>query len=292
MELAQARKSWRIALRSSHRSDRTLEVYLLALDQLIEWLTDEGHSMEVTEITPNDIRLFIGYMLDTRSPATAKQRYSSLAVFFKWLLVEEAIESDPMEKVDKPKVRERQIDVVTESQFKALLGTCDGKFLGRRDEAIIRLLWDTGLRVSELTGLTIWDVSLDRELALVDGKTGEREAPFTKSTTWAIDRWNRIRSKHRNAHLDAMWLSDRGQGTTFTRSGVYRMLASRSTKAKIISINPHQFRHACADRLLSAGMNEGSVMDVMGWSDRSMLDRYGRSVRHKRAIEDYRRLVG
>ncbi len=292
MELAQARRSWHIALRSSHRSDRTLEVYLLALDQLIEWLTDEGHSMEVTEITPNDLRLFIVHMLDTRSPATAKQRYSSLAVFFKWLATEEEITTDPMVKVEKPKVRERQIEVVTERQFKALVGTCDGEFLGRRDEAIIRLLNDTGLRVSELCGLTLWDISLDRELMLVNGKTGERDVPFTPSTTWAIDRWIRVRSKHRNSNLDALWLSDRGRGTVLTRSGVYRMLASRSEKAKIAHVHPHMFRHSCADRLLSAGMNEGSVMDVMGWSDRTMLDRYGASVRHKRAIEDYRRLIG
>ncbi|MFB3052226.1 MAG: hypothetical protein ACE1Z0_09605 [Acidimicrobiia bacterium] len=73
MELAQARRSWHIALRSSHRSDRTLEVYLLALDQLIEWLTDEGHSMEVTEITPNDLRLFIVHML--AAPASMDPRW-------------------------------------------------------------------------------------------------------------------------------------------------------------------------------------------------------------------------
>lgn len=248
--------------------------------------------MAVSEITSEDIRGFIGHVLDTRADATARQRYSSLAVLFKWLLAEGEIEADPMSKVTRPKADPPRVEIVTDRQFKLLLDTCDTTFLGRRDEAILWIFYDTGMRVSELCGLSTDDVSLDLEVCWVDGKTGEREAPFTPSTTHAIDRYLRLRNKHKNSRLSNMWLSDRGRGVVLTKSGVYRLVSKRAKIAKIGHIHPHMFRHTAADRFLSAGMSEGSVMEVMGWTDRTMIDRYGKSVRRRRAIDDYRKLVG
>ena len=281
-----------IDLRSRNLSPRTSETYSLAVVQLTDFLKQQGHSLDVSEVTTTDLRDFIGHMLATRSDATAHQRYRSLSSFFGWLLVEEEITIDPMVRVTRPKVKEKPIEVVTTRQYEALLKTCDASFLGRRDEAIIRVLWDCGLRISELTGLRVEDVSLDLDLAWVEGKTGERKAPFTIATARSLDRWLRLRAKHRNAHLSALWLSDRGKGKSLTKSGVHRMLDRRSQQAHIGHVHAHQFRHSAAHRFLAAGLSEGSLMELLGWSDRSMLDRYGRSVRHVRAIDDYRKLIG
>lgn len=286
MELSSAFKSWKIDLRSRNLSVRTIETYKLAVVQLIDWLGDR----DVTEITPNDIRQFIGYMLDTRSAATAKQRYSSLNVLFGWLLIEGEIEVSPMSKVTKPRVTEKPVPVISERAFDLVLATCDSSFLGKRDEALLRLTWDSGIRVSELVGIRIEDVSLDLGIVWVDGKTGERQVPFSLATTRGLDRYIRIRSKHRNASDPHLWLSDRGKGVFLTRSGAYRMVSRRSDIAKVGHQHPHVFRHTMAHRFLAAGMAEGSVMQIGGWSDRKMLDRYGRSARSQRAIEDFRRL--
>ncbi len=264
----------------------------MAVTQLGDFLKQRGHSLDVAEITTDDIRGFIGHMLATRSPATANQRYRSINVLFKWLADEGEIESNPMVRVSRPKAVPPLIEVITERNLRLLLDTCDSGFLGRRDSAIISILWDTGLRVSELTGLRVEDVSLDLEICWVDGKSGPRQAPFTMTTTRAVDRYLRLRNRHRNGHRSALWLSDRGRGSELTKSGVGRMLARRSEIAGIPRINPHMFRHSCADRLLSAGLSEGSLMEIMGWSDRTMLDRYGRSARGRRAFDDYRRLIG
>ncbi len=292
MNLENTLRSWMIDLRSRNLSPRTSETYSLAVVQLTDFLKQQGHSLDVSEVTTTDLRDFIGHMLATRSDATAHQRYRSLSGFFSWLLTEEEITIDPMVKVTRPKVKEKPIEVVTTRQYEALLKTCDSTFLGRRDEAIIRVLWDCGMRISELTGLRVEDVSLDLDLAWVEGKTGERKAPFTIATARSLDRYIRMRAKHRNAHLSALWLSDRGKGEALTKSGVHRMLDRRSQQAHIGHVHCHMFRHSAAHRLLAAGMTEGSVMEVMGWSDRSMLDRYGRSVRNIRALDDYRRLIG
>ena len=296
MRLENAWESWAIDLRSRNLSYRTLETYKLAVDQLGDWMKQRGHSLDVTQITSRDLREFIGRMLDTRSATTANQRYRSLRGLFKFLLAEGEIETDPLDKVTRPKIAEKQIEVVSEPQLKALLDTCDPfDFRGRRDTAIIMLMWDTGLRISELTGLKVEDVSLALEVCWVDGKSGPRQVPFTIITTRAIDRYLRIRSKQRSAHLSDLWLTSRGGGKTrtlvMTRSGVAQMLRRRSEQASTGHLHAHMFRHAAADRFLSAGMDEGSVMELLGWSDRSQLDRYGRSVRHRRAIDSYRKLI-
>lgn len=231
MKLDAALTSWMIDLRSRNISPRTQETYSLAVNQLRDWLKQSNHSLEVTAISTNDIRLFIGHMLDTRSPATAQQRYRSLRVLFRWLLNEEEIAIDPMEKVAKPKVEE--VPVISERAFGLVLETCDSTFLGRRDEAMLRLVWDSGIRVSELVGIRVEDVNVDRGVVWVDGKTGERLVPFSLATTRALDRYIRFRAKHRNADHPRLWLSDRGRGVALTRSGVYRMVARRSDFAGV-----------------------------------------------------------
>ena len=220
MRLEDAHQSWNIDLRSRNISPRTLETYGLAVVQLGDFLKQRSHSLDVTEISTDDMRSFIGHMLETQSPATSQQRYRSLHVLFKWLLEEGEIETDPMLRVGRPKARPPVIEVIPERNLKLLLDTCDSDFRGRRDQAIISLMWDCGMRVGELTGLRVEDVSLELEVVWLDGKSGPRKAPFTVSTARVLDRYIRLRDKHRNAHLSALWLSDRGQGTKLTRSEV------------------------------------------------------------------------
>jgi site-specific recombinase XerC len=122
-------------------------------------------------------------MPETRSAAPAKQRYSSLNVLFRWLVHEE-IEVSPMTKVTKPKVEEKPVPMVSERAFGLVLDTCDSTFLGKSD-GDPRLVWDSGICVSELVGIRVEDVSVDRGVVWVDGKTGERLVPFSLTTTHA-----------------------------------------------------------------------------------------------------------
>ena len=68
-----------------NKTPRTIETYLLAGNQLLDFLKNRSHSLDVTEIRREDIRAFIGHVLDTRTAGTAKQRHGSLSVLFKWL---------------------------------------------------------------------------------------------------------------------------------------------------------------------------------------------------------------
>jgi integrase len=126
----------------------------------------------------------------------------------------------------------------------------------------------------------------------VQGK-GEklRQVPYTTMTARALDRYIRMRDRREDSTRPEMWLGERGP---LGKTGVEQMLRRRAKRLGLGHIFPHMFRHTAADRLLSAGMDEGSAMEILGWSrgSRSMLDRYGRAVSHRRAIESYRRLLG
>ena len=287
MKMARATESWLLSLRSQRKSERTQETYLLAVNQLSEFLDDP----DITDITRHDIRRFLDHMLTTRSDSTARQRYGSLSVFFKWIMNEEEIVLNPMDKVSAPSVEDKPIDIIGEPVFQRFLDTCDGSFKGRRDKAVLWLLWDTGIRLGEIASIRLGDYSTLEAYASVRGKTGPRKVYFSPKTSAALNRYERIRDSHKYAHLDALWIGERG---ALTDRGISQMLTKRAIAHDLPHIHPHQFRHTAVDRFLSDGVNEGDVMSLMGWSkgSRSMLDRYGAVQAEHRAFATYRRLYG
>ena len=108
--------------------------------------------------------------------------------------------------------------MLTEDQLRALVKACDGPDLrDRRDEAVVRLMAETGMRAGEVIGMTSADVDLPRGLAVVRrGKGGKgRTVPFGPQTGRALDRYMRLRRAHRLAESAPLWLGDRGKGFTY-----------------------------------------------------------------------------
>jgi site-specific recombinase XerC len=155
---------------------------LRAVQQFDAFLDDP----DVDLITTEDIRRFLDSHLTNNSDATAKQRHGSLSVFLGWLISEGEIEANPMSRVKAPKVEEKPIEVVTDRLFRQYLDTCDNSFKGRRDFAILWLLWDTGLRLGEVTGIGVSDIQWREERVYVEGKSGFRTVPYTAE---ALRRW-------------------------------------------------------------------------------------------------------
>jgi integrase len=183
------------------------------------------------------------------------------------------------------------VDALTDDQLRALIKACAGKeFRDRRDEAIVRLMAETGIRAGELCALKVADVDLNRGMAIVTrGKGGKgRVVPFGPQTATAIDRYVRIRRRHHLADTDALWLGERGRG--FEYYGLYRTLNFRAEKAGISPFHPHQLRNTAATRWLARGGSEGGLMAVAGWSRRDMIDRYTRATAADRAADEARGL--
>lgn len=283
--------SWKRELAGRNLSARTIRNYGDTVLKFSAWCDDHGHPSDPTKQKPGDVSAWLADLLatGTASSSTATH-YRNLQQWFKWLEDEEEITRSPMARLKPPKIDETTPDVLTDEQLAALLDQCKGKdWLDRRDMAIIRLLMDTGMRVSELVGMSVDDVDFDANLARVVGKgRRERHAPFGKKTAQALDRYLRARTKRPHADLPNLWLSRRGR---LGDEAVRVMLRKRGADAGVAGVHPHRFRHTMAHVWLHMGGQEQDLMQIAGWNSRQMLGRYGKSAAAKRAADAHRRLA-
>ena len=163
-------------------------------------------------------------------------------------------------------------------------------FADVRDAAVIRLWLDTGLRRSELAGLTVADVNVtDGEVSVMGKGRKPRTVAYGNATAKALGRYLRLRSRHPQSERPELWLGDRGRGPVDGAS-LYAMLTRRAARAGV-TLHPHQLRHFFADAWLKENGSEGGLMRAAGWSNRAMLDRYASANAAERSRAERRRLT-
>lgn len=277
-------------LRAEGKADRTGVLYGISVRLFSEWLTARGRPATLDELTRSAIREWLAELAPTRQASTVRTRFKGLHRFCGWLLAEGEIDEHPMRGMTAPVAAEKPVPVLTDAELAALVKACAGReFIDRRDEAIVRLLLDTGIRVSEACGLAVADVDLDREMALVTGKGCKvRPVYFGARTARALDRYVRERRRHRWAHLDALFLTQRGALST---DGARERVRVRAEQAGLADrMHPHRFRHTFAHDFLINGGQERDLKRLAGWSSDVMLERYGASAADARAREAAKRL--
>ncbi len=295
--------SWSRSLRAANKADGTIKAYAKSYRRLAIWACDPARGYTDPEaITKAQLEDFFDYELHSTTQrgtpmqaSTVAGDYRHLRVFFNWLAGEENPD-DPrsvMRNMTAPSVPEKLVPIITDKELQALLGTCSGAtFADRRDTAILRVLLDAGLRHAELAGLEVDDVDLDAQLLLVTGKgSRQREVAIGAKTTEALDRYLRMRAKHKDRNrTQALWLAAYPRRGAVEMSGIRLIVKRRAADAGLAGIHLHKFRHTAAHAVLAAGMNEGEAMRHFGWRSRTMVDRYGASAASQRAQATARRL--
>jgi site-specific recombinase XerD len=285
-DLAALLESWELHLVSEGKSDTTVKSYT---GHVRGWLRWAGQSPELTR---DSVQTHIAGMLSAGSePNTVRLRLASLRAFTRWLADEDEIDADPLLGLRPPKIPTKVTESLTDDQLRLLLKACAGKSLrDRRDEAIVRLMLETGLRAGELIALQTTDLDLRRGLVTVRrGKGGKgRIAPFSGQTAAALDRYLRSRRSHPRAESAALWVGVGGKG--FGYHGLNDTLRDRAQTAGIDGFHLHLMRHTAATRWLRAGGSEQGLMAVAGWSTRSMIDRYTGASAAERAAAEARKL--
>ena len=268
----------------------SLKSYAEGVHAYLKWCQTTGAPAELTK--PN-AQAFVADLLDNgAAPKTASARLLGLRRFSAWLASEGELADDPLAGIKQPKIDRKVIDALTDEELADLIKACRGKrFTDRRDEAVVRLMAETGLRSGELIAMRLDDVNLGRGLAVVRrGKGGKgRVVPFGPQTGAAIDRYLRVRHTHRLADGDQLWLGA-DNWRPFSYFGLRHALQRRAELAGIKGFHPHKLRHTAATRWLRAGGSEGGLMAVAGWSTRDMIDRYTGASASERAATEARGL--
>ncbi|MEH1013065.1 tyrosine-type recombinase/integrase [Micromonospora sp. CPCC 206060] len=300
-EISDLAASFRRHLRAAGKAERTQILYGQSIRFFCDWLTAQGRPATLDQLNRHSISAWLADLAERVDIETVRTRLRGMRRFCRWLVTEGELDKAPTEGVEMPAKTEKPVRVLNDDELGRLIkactvprgraGTFDRRiFDGRRDEVMVRLLADCGLRVSELVGLTLADgVDLDQELVYVVGKGNRpRVVPFGARTGQAIDRYLRIRSAHPYAkRSDRLLLGERGP---MSADGVRWRLEVLSEQTGITDLHPHAFRHTFAHRWLSEGGQERDLMQLAGWRSDAMLSVYARSTAVERARASHRRM--
>jgi integrase/recombinase XerC len=278
------------SLRARNLSEKTVKTYRLAVDDLAAYAESECDLGGWDDVDKAVIEDHLGKLAATRKPGGVSVAYRSLQQFYKWADEEGEVSPNPMARMKAPIVPEVETPVLREPQIVALYKTCEGTdFRSRRDMAIIRFMLDTGLRLEECAGLTVDRLDVDLCEALVMGKGRRpRTVAFGRRTAVALDRYLRVRAKHKHAKTNDLWLAERTGPVSgaMTGDGIYQMVRRRGEEIGAGWLRPHVFRHTWAHfARLEGRLHDDELQRLAGWKSRQMLARYSASAAGERALE-------
>lgn len=225
---------------------------------------------KICDVTYQDVRLFLTELnMKQYSRRSISRKISSLRSFYKYLLREEKVLENPFSLVSLPKKEQKIPHFFYEDELKTLFELSDvTTMLGQRNQAIIELMYASGIRVSECCQITINDIDFSTETILVHGKGNkQRYVPFGKFAKTALERYiedGRKQLQKKSSHnFNHLFLNFRG-GPLTTR-GIRHILNDLIKDASEIShISPHVLRHTFATHLLNHGADMRSVQELLG----------------------------
>jgi integrase/recombinase XerD len=264
-------------------SRNTLDAYGRDLDQFALWLRQSQNELMLASRA--DVQ---HYLSDCAAngvmPRTTARQLSSLRRFYRYLLREEKIEHDPTAEIESPRLGRPLPKSLNEDEVDRLLAapTLESA-LGLRDRAMLETLYATGLRVTELVGLALFQLNLDQGVVKVIGKgSKERLVPLGEEAVFWLNRYLQEGRPElvRGKSTDAVFPSNRGQ--PMSRQTFWYCIKRYAQVAGINkSISPHTLRHAFATHLVNHGADLRVVQMLLGHSDLSTTQIYTQVARER-----------
>ena len=250
-------------------SKNSIEAYSRDIEKLFQYAELQPIKLHPEKVTLSELRKFIVWVNELGMiPSSQARILSGIKAFYKFMLMEDIIKSDPSELLESPKITRKLPDTLSYDEINKLIDAIDlSKPEGARNKAILEVLYGCGLRVSELTELKISNLYLDIEFIKVTGKgSKERLVPIGSSAIKALKIWLeqiRVHVPIKKGEEDLVFLNRRG----IRLSRVYIFLIIKDlalvTGIKKV-IGPHTFRHSFATHLIEGGADLRAIQEMLG----------------------------
>lgn len=258
----------------------TISGYTEAIEEFVRFMNIQGID-GFEEVSYQDTRIYLTEAYEKGlTRRTISKKVSALRSFYKFLLREQLVKENPFLLVSLPKQDKRIPSFLYEEELKELFTVSDVNTpLGQRNQAILELLYATGMRVSELCSLKESDLDLSMDTVLVHGKgSKQRYVPFGSYahealSTYLEDGRQKLKVKGKDRADSYVFLNQRG--APLTDRGVRFILTELMKKASVtLHIHPHMLRHTFATHLLNEGADLRSVQELLGHSNLSSTQVY------------------
>ncbi len=266
-------EKWRKAARSyenyirieKHLAENTVTAYMRDLEDFAHFILRQ-FDVAPTRVEPHMVERFLAHMFDTAHSKNSQARVlSGIKSFFNYLLITDRIEALPTEFVDGPKFGRHLPDVLTTEEIDRIINCIEPTSVkGRRDRAMLELLYSCGLRVSELTALRLSDLFFGEGYIRVTGKGDkQRLVPVSNIAREKVMLYLDDRRTKDTKSTDTIFLSNRGK--KLTRVMIFTIIRDAVERAGINKrVSPHTFRHSFATHLLAGGAGIRQVQEMLG----------------------------
>lgn len=260
----------------------TLESYSRDLSQFADWLQKRG--TELLAVSRTDLEQYLAHRSPHAKPRSIGRLIASLRRFYRYLLRENLVATDPTLQLDSPKLPRSLPKSLTEAEVESLLNQPDiNQLLGLRDKAMLETLYATGLRVSELVGLKVTEVSLNEGVVRATGKGSKtRLVPLgEEALDWIARYLKEARPEILHGQMsDSLFVTQRGDA--MTRQAFWYLIKRHAKLAGITKVmSPHVLRHAFATHLLNHGADLRVVQMLLGHADISTTQIYTHVARER-----------
>ena len=277
------------------RATNTLSAYRRDLVRYRDHLRRRGAG--VVEATEDDVVAFIHVLVgEGLAPASVTRTLVAVRGLHRFLVAEEVRPDDPAAEVEMPRVPRGLPKALTLEQVTSLIEVVTGDDpVARRDRAILETLYGTGVRISELVGMSLGDVDLHDGLVRVLGKgSKERIVPIGRHAAVALAEWTAMAGRGameperwaRREDADAVFLNQRGG--RLSRQGAWGVVTKHGRTVGLgTELTPHVLRHSCATHMLDHGADIRTVQELLGHASISTTQIYTR-VSTERLLAVYR----
>ncbi len=260
-------------------SINTVASYERDLRQFVQWL---GSEEELLQVVHSDVRSWLLELLKTQKHSTVHRKMSSLQSFYRYLMKQGVIKSNPVALITLPKQEKRLPSFLKEKETEALFASIHypNTFDGLRDELILLLFYGTGMRVSELVGLKTDAVNYHRKVLKVLGKRDkERFVPLLPFLLSSLQ--NYVEYRDENIGSNTFLFVDK-YNKPLNRGQVYYIVKKYlSQVSTALKRSPHVLRHTFATQLLNAGVEMNALKELLGHSSLAATQVYTHSTREQ-----------